>query len=367
MKVLMISTDRKALSEGTEVRARFASYGKELTELHVLVLNQGIGEREEKIADNVWVHATNSWLKITALFDAVRIGTSIGKKFGVQVVSTQDPFELGQVGMRIAKNIDAKLHVQVHTDPLSPWFVKSDSKNSVRVSIMGKVLKEADAIRVVSARVKRSLKMKFPDIVEPNVLPIVHGVTTGKVEKGKAPFPFTILCMGRLAPEKHFHKAIDVLKIAQESFPGAGIVFVGDGKEKVTLQAHAVRRGVGDSVRFVGWQEKPASWYGKAHCLLHTGAYEGYGRILVEASLAHLPVVTTDVGIANEVFSMGQDMFICPIDDVKCMSEGIKRLMNDTYLRETMPRNAYDKAAAHIGKYKNYARLIAEDLKRALV
>ena len=37
MKVIMISTDRKAFEEGSEVRERFGKYGSLVDELHIIV------------------------------------------------------------------------------------------------------------------------------------------------------------------------------------------------------------------------------------------------------------------------------------------------------------------------------------------
>ena len=367
MKVLMLSTDKNALNADSEVRLRFIEYGKYFDELHILVLNVGGGERKEEIAKGVWIYATDSFMKVLVPFDAIKIGTRIAKKAGVGVVTAQDPFEVGEVGVQIAKKVGAKLHIQVHTDPTSPWFMKSNPKNVARVGLMMRVLKKADAIRVVSERVKRGLKSKVVDIVEPSVLPIVHGLVAVQPEKGKPRFPFTILCMGRLEKEKHWSVAIDVLVEAQKSFPGAGIVFVADGSERERLKGYARSKGLQDSVYFAGWSTKPHEWFGKVHCLLHTGAYEGYGRVLIEAALAKVPIVTTDVGVVGEVFRLGQDVFACPVDDVACLSAGVRELMNNTYIRETIPRQAFDQAVLHVAKYKNAAEMFAEDVKRAIV
>jgi len=366
MKVLMLSTDKNALNADSEVRLRFIEYGKHFDELHILVLNTGIGDSKEEIAKGVWIYATRSLMKALVPFDAIKIGTRIAKKEDVSVVTAQDPFEVGEIGVQIAKKAKAKLHIQVHTDPTSPWFMKNNPKNIARVGLMSRVLKKADAVRVVSERVKRGLKSKVVDIVEPSVLPIVHGLSAVQPEKGKPRFPFTILCVGRLEKEKHWNTAIDVLVESQKSFPGAGIVFVGDGGERRKLEAYAHSKGVKNSVHFAGWSTKPHEWFGKAHCLLHTGAYEGYGRVLVEAALAKLPLVSTDVGVVGEVFRLGQDIFACPVDDVACLSAGVRELMNNTYLRETIPRQAYDQAIAHIAKYKNFPELFAKDIERTI-
>jgi len=364
----MLSTDRHALAPTSGVRNRFCEYAKEFESLHILVLNTGESEPVEQIADNAWIYSTSSFLKWFIPFNGLKVGKSIGAVHTIDVVSVQDPFEVGHIGLRIAKALGAKFHVQVHTDIGSPWFSKGDTKNRVRMIAAGSVLKEADAIRAVSQRVKRGLINQWGgSIVEPSVLPIVDGLSGAKGEIENAPFPFTMLVIGRLAKEKHLQTAIEVLRVVQKSYARAGIVFVGEGPEKNTLEQYVRDRGLQRSVHFAGQVKNVGSWFSRGHCLLHTSAYEGYGRVLIEAALHKVPIVTTDIGVVGEVFTMGADVFSCPVDDVKCLAAGARHVLNDVYARQILPRRAYDKAVQHIAKFPNYHKLFAEDIKRALV
>ena len=107
----MLSTDKNALSTDSDVRLRFIEYGKQFEELHILVLNTGVGECKEEIAKGVWIYATRSLMKVLIPLDAIKIGTRIVQKEGVEVVTAQDPFEVGKIGVRIAKKTGIKLHV----------------------------------------------------------------------------------------------------------------------------------------------------------------------------------------------------------------------------------------------------------------
>lgn len=367
MNVLMLSTDTHALAPNSGVRNRFCEYAKEFNELHILVLSTTDGDPVEQIADNAWIYNTGSWLKWFIPLDGVKLGNKIGAAHKIDVVTVQDPFEVGHIGLRIAKAIGARFHVQVHTDIGSQWFTKDSGKNKVRVSLAGKILKEAHAIRAVSQRVKRGLMHRWGgSIVEPTVLPIVGGLTGKRGEVENSPFPFTMLVIGRLAKEKHLQTAVEVLRIVQKSYPRAGIAFIGEGPEKTVLEEYVRARGLMRSVHFAGQVKDVGSWFSRGHCLLHTAAYEGYGRVLIEAALHKVPIVTTDVGVVGEVFTMGADVFSCPVDDVKCLSAGARHVLNDVYARQILPRRAYDKAVAHIAKYPNYSKMFAEDIRRAL-
>jgi glycosyltransferase involved in cell wall biosynthesis len=76
-------------------------------------------------------------------------------------------------------------------------------------------------------------------------------------------------------------------------YPKTLLVISGDGPEKKNLE---LRQNVviEPSVNF----ETLISYYKAADLFLLTSNYEGYGRTVIEAAAAGLPVVMTDVGLA---------------------------------------------------------------------
>lgn len=366
MKVLMLSTDTHVFAEGSGVRNRMLSYARSCKELHILVLASGAGEATEQIAENAWVYSTRSLLKPLALLDALRIGKGIGKEHALDVVSAQDPFEIGWVGKRLAQKLGCALHVQVHTDMGNPRFVGDNWKNAWRVRIASGVLKAAGGIRVVSERIKKNLVATYGErIVEPAVLPII-GSAVPQIEGEKPPFMFTIVVVGRLTSEKHVFTALDVLAEVQKSYRKAGMVFVGSGPLHDDVIRHAQELGVRQFVKCVGHVEQVGAWYTRAHCFLHTAAFEGYGRVFVEAALYRVPMVVTDVGIIGEVFDPACDVFACPVDDVACLTKGVTSILNDTHTREVLKRNAYTKAMRHISQYTHYASRVMDNIAESV-
>ena len=96
MKVVMISTDRKAFEEGSEVRRRFELYGSLVEELHIIVFaKKKLGFEKEQITQNTFLYPTNSSNVLRYMSDAQKIGKAIKD---VDLVTTQDPFETGIVG-----------------------------------------------------------------------------------------------------------------------------------------------------------------------------------------------------------------------------------------------------------------------------
>ena len=167
----MISTDGMAFEKGSDVRKRFRQYGSLVDELHIITFaKKSLGFKKEKISQNVFLYPTNSFSMFGYIHDALRIGRFL---LDIDLITTQDPFETGIVGVALARRLNARLEVQLHTDFLSPHFKKGNLKNILRVPLGKRVLKKADCIRVVSERIKRSIKKKIQSVVvTPIVLPI---------------------------------------------------------------------------------------------------------------------------------------------------------------------------------------------------
>jgi glycosyltransferase involved in cell wall biosynthesis len=345
LKVLMISSDRNILTAGSAVSERMKEYGRLVEELHIVLLSDAAHGLKDTVLDkNVHVYPTNSSIKFLRPNDAASLGKKIvvEKKFvrGKSLITAQDPFECGLAGLRVKKAWRLPLEVQLHTDPFSPYF--SGFLNLLRKRIAKKVLKHADAVRAVSEELADSVSKKFfiPS-AKISVLPIY--VDIKKIEEGKVKFDlharfgwhFIILSVARITAEKNLNAAIRILAKVRKYYPDTGLVILGDGPLRESLESLAKSLGVSSAVVFPGWEENTASYYRTANLFLQTSKFEGYGLALVEAGLSGLPVVTTPVGIARELEN-GKDAIICPDGDEDFMFKAIYDLIKDNGKREML-------------------------------
>lgn len=293
----MISTDREILSIGTFARARMEKYAATLGELHIIVLGRQ-KEVEAPQSGALWVYTTHSLSPLFYGLDAIVRALRIGRP---DVITVQDPFETGLLGVLLSLMFWKPLHVQVHTDFLSPAFRKHSLLNWVRVAIAGTVLRFATRIRVVAERIKTGIEKKYHPKSPVTVLPIF--VDTAKFEaimhQPHERFKKTLLVVGRLESEKQMHYAIHSLKAIRESGVDAGLIVVGDGSERAMLKELAEQLELTEYVDFVG-KVDPLPYYAQADVVLVPSQYEGYGLVIIEALAAQIPVVATDVGVAGE-------------------------------------------------------------------
>lgn len=341
----MIGSDSKLFVEGSGVSKRIAQYGSIVKELHIVVFTLGSSQfREKQIAPNVWLYPTNSISRWLYVYDAIRAGKRLVREHGLEageaLITTQDSFESGLVGLIIKKACHLSLEVQLHTDPFSRYF--RGGLNFLRKMIFKKVLPKADHIRVVSSSLKTRVS-KFTQ-APVSVLPIyVEGTLARDAEEvlnlhKLFGWDFVVLSIARLTQEKNLSLALEVIGEVRKMNKNVGLVIVGDGPEKERLKSLAKKLGMEDFVSFEGWKEDVSSYYRSSDLFIQTSLYEGYGMALIEAGLHDLPIVSTPVGVATE-FENGRDLYTCQAEDFVVWVNTVSNLIKDVQKRDFLKEN----------------------------
>lgn len=267
--------------------------------MNVILLSgrTGVGDVHEA---NISVFPTNSAAKIMRYYDAYQTSKLIGL---IDIVTSQDPFEIGLLSWFIARDSKVPLHVQVHTDFLAPEYAAHSLLNRIRVFIAGFVIRRAAHVRCVSEIVERRIKETYGEGVSTSVLPIYinterfrNAVVPTDFGKGFMRFTHKVLVAARMEPEKNISLAISAFKAGAPL--DSALIIIGQGSEYTLLERHVTKLGLDGRVFFQGYQD-PAPYYKIADILLVPSVYEGYGQVIVEALAAGKPVLATDVGIAK--------------------------------------------------------------------
>jgi len=362
MKVLMLSTDASILEPGSESSNRMKEYGTLAERLDIIVCTTGSPKRERAISENTRAIPTNSHSKFWYVRDMVRVAEKSIQN-SVDLVTSQDPFETGLAGWWIARRLRAKLQLQIHTDFLSPYFWRESFKNKARVMLAKWLLPKANSIRVVSERIKQSLSKVNCQLSKVTVLPIFvdsikiqSAPITVDLHKKYPQFDFIILMASRLAREKNISLAINAMSEVIKNHSRVGLIIVGDGPEKNNLRTNVV---------FESWTGDIASYYKTANVFLNTSNYEGYGRTLVEAAAAGLPVITTDVGVVGEAINKDNSLVI-PVGDKSALTNSILKLIDDEKLQEVLSQKAQT-AVQSLGDKEEYLKKYKQSWEMALV
>lgn len=157
---------------------------------------------------------------------------------------------------------------------------------------------------------------------------IYHGVPgVGRSSVTRGPEP-TLLTVARHDPVK----GIDILLEALVSVPApARLVIIGDGTETERLEEQRRSLDLTDRVEFVSlpWEQRASDVMWAYDGLVLPSRLEGFPVTIIEAMLAGLPVVATDVGSVREAVTPGETGWIVEPENPTALAEAIVDLLSD--------------------------------------
>ena len=124
-------------------------------------------------------------------------------------------------------------------------------------------------------------------------------------------------------------KGVDVLLRALPDHPDATAVVVGDGEERTGLHALAHSLGISERVVFTGWSDHARDFLTTFDVYVQASRAEGLPVAVIEAMLAGLPVIATDVGAVRDAVVHGETGFVVPPEDPRAISSAIGELLSD--------------------------------------
>lgn len=135
----------------------------------------------------------------------------------------------------------------------------------------------------------------------------------------------TVAC---LKPQKAPEDFIEVAKLVTQSLPNVRLVLVGDGELRAKIESMIERHRLHDCVHLSGWRRDIPAVMHAFDIFLLTSHWEGLPRVLLEARVAGLPIVATQVGGADEVVVGGAIGELCQAGDINGLANAIIRILS---------------------------------------
>jgi glycosyltransferase involved in cell wall biosynthesis len=187
---------------------------------------------------------------------------------------------------------------------------------------------------------------------------------------GIGPDERVVLSVGRLSREKGHADLIPAIADLKKSYRShkVKLAVVGDGPERLRLEQAADEYGLKHDAIFVGHIANVLPYYKIADVFALPSLSEGSPNVLLEAMAARTPVVATAVGGVPEIITSGVNGLLVAPRDGTAMASAIKRVLQNSRLRQTLIDSAVDTIIRHhspearvLSLTKIYAEL-AEDL-----
>lgn len=162
---------------------------------------------------------------------------------------------------------------------------------------------------------------------------------------------YTVGMVSRITPLKGHADFIKAIAIASREIPGLKAVIVGSApKEKYREDLELLTRGLGltRTVEFAGPQgDVPAVMHGLDLLVSATTTPEAFGRVIIEAQAAGVPVVATKVGGVVDIIEDGVNGMLCMPQSPADMAQKIIRMYREPETARAMAVEARKRVEEH--------------------
>ena len=154
-----------------------------------------------------------------------------------------------------------------------------------------------------------------------------------------------ILFMGRLVYEKGVQHLISAMPKILEGYHDAKLIIAGKGGMTDSLKEQVEAMGLGDKVYFTGYlnAKQVSKMYKCADISVFPSTYEPFGIVALEAMLAGVPTVVSDVGGLNEIVEHRVDGMKCYAGNPNSLADSILELLLNPELCDKVTKKAKQK------------------------
>lgn len=204
-----------------------------------------------------------------------------------------------------------------------------------------------DKIVLVSEDVKKSFLELYA--IKPEKCAVVYNLidknaiqqsaVLNHVEKKK----FTICTVGRLNKQKRYDRALSIAQQLKKNGYEFDLWIIGEGSLEEPLKTMSHEYGMNDCVHFLGFQKPSYHYMKEADIYLNTSEAEGYPLVICEALCLGLAIVATNISGASEILAHSEYGLLVS-EKEEDIYNGVKRLMDDTTLRQEYHMKALQRA-----------------------
>lgn len=151
-----------------------------------------------------------------------------------------------------------------------------------------------------------------------------------------------VISVGRLDFQKGYDYLIDAWKYVVVKHPDWHLNIFGEGEQRNNLQQQIDKSDLSRHITLCGRTSDVATEYSRHSIFVMSSRAEGFGLVLVEASVCGLPLVSFDCPSGpKEIIEDGRNGFLIEkVGDVQTMADKICQLIENESLRRQMGDNA---------------------------
>ena len=170
-------------------------------------------------------------------------------------------------------------------------------------------------------------------------------------------FDHLIGSVGRLEPRKNYRLLLEAMARLIRQHPSTALVLVGSGEEAASLRYRAGELGITPNVVFAGYRSDVRDLLGIMTTFCMSSNTEGISMALLEAMVAGVPVVATNVGGNPEIVPDGSYGILVPPGDAAALAEALIETLNHRDLALERARKSQKRACEFFGERRMIQRI----------
>ncbi len=249
----------------------------------------------------------------------------------------------GLIGVTVGLLLRKPMIVTIHGSDLRMALEKGGFLRKLFVY----VCRNAAHLNCVSEVQKKELERLGVPSEKISTIPM--GIDAAFLESGKnrgvelGNKPITILSNRNLLPIYNVSLLIRAIPIVLKELPETRFRIAGDGTEKNVLERQVKNLNINSSVEFLGRvpHEEMPNLLSQAEIYVSTSLHDGTSVSLLEAMGSGAFPIVTDIPANREWIITGQNGFLVPVDEERCLAARIIDAIRDEELvRESRTRNS---------------------------
>ena len=301
------------------------------------------------VTSSFWRRSLSPRMDLLAFWELFRLCRR--EKFDVVHTHTSKGGFLGRIAARLA-GVPLVIHTahgfyfnQMNCGPKAAVFYRFLEKFASHFCDLIISVNEEDRLSAIEKGVVRPSKIHT----------VINGINTKRFENVVPPDSLRreldpsgqailIGTTGRLMPQKGYHYLIQAMPTVLREFPGARVIFVGDGPLESELKGLAGQLGVSDQCRFLSFRTDIPELLASFDIFVLPSLWEGLSISLLEALAAGKPIVATNIKGNREVIDHGVNGLLVNPGDPAALAEGIIHLIRDKEKARGVGERAREKA-----------------------
>lgn len=336
-----------------------------------LILSSAAGEFLAHLSPKVKIIDLRSSKVSTSLLALIRY---LRRERPSAMLSALDHANIVAILAKIVSGVSTRVIVSVHA-PLSLSF-------QIQRALMGRLLPllvrllypYASEVVAVSQGIKQELIDHIglnPARVHKIYNPIIDGQLRKLGDDGVDHSWFTgqqppvIVGVGRLSAEKDYATLIRAFHRVRR-LRSVRLLILGEGPERVTLEALIRERNLEDDVQLAGFVRNPYAYMRRAACFVSPSRFEGFGNVIVEALAVGCPVVSTACPTGpTEILEGGKWGLLVKVGDDEDMAAAILSTLETKLAPSRASLNAYLERFSLVEVTKEYLDVIGVPIEPA--